>query len=210
MKKITVLIVDDHAIVRKGLTSLLGSNPRFSVIGEAKDGESAVLRVRELKPDVVIMDLMMPRMNGSDATAAILAERPETRVLVLTTFGSFNGVARALDAGATGVVLKNAENDDLVAAIAKVAEGEQVISPEIRRLMRDDPPTPELSPRQHDVLALLVRGFSNGEIAHSLNLRENSVKKIVFQLFERIGAANRAEAVAIALRKHLSGDLPVG
>ena len=203
MKKTKILIVDDHAIFRRGLASLLNTVREFSVIGEAEDGEKAISRIEELQPDIVIMDLMMPVMDGTSATVEILRKRPGTKILILTTFGSFNGLATALNAGAVGALLKNIDNDDLVTALQDVARGKTVIAPEIRQILKDDPPTPELSKRQQEILDLLVKGRTNGEIAAQLSLQEDSVKKVVNATFEKIGARNRAEAVAIALRKHL-------
>ena len=203
MSKIRILIADDHAIVRMGLTSLLNANPRFTVIGEAEDGESVVRLARELRPDVIIMDLMMPRKDGASATVEILKESPETKILILTTFGTFNGIAKALEAGAAGAVLKTMDNEELIAALETVADGGTFVSPEIRQLLIDDPPTPELSSRQLDVLRFLVRGLTNADISNLLAIREDSVKKLVCTIFTKIGAANRAEAVSIVHRKHL-------
>ena len=203
MKKTKLLIVDDHAIFRRGLASLLNTVREFSVIGEADDGKTAISRVDELNPDIVIMDLMMPVMDGASATVEILRRHPEMKILILTTFGSFNGLATALKSGAAGALLKNVDNDDLVKALQDIACGKVVIAPEIRQILKDDPPTPELSKRQLEILDLLVKGRTNGEIAAQLSLQEDSVKKVVNAIFEKIGARNRAEAVAIALRKHL-------
>ena len=203
MKKTRILIADDHAIFRRGLASLLNTVRGFAIVGEAEDGEAAIARVGELSPDIVIMDLMMPVKDGATATVEILERHPRTKVLILTTFGSFNGVAHALRAGAAGALLKNIDNDELVRALERVNDGETVISPEINQLLRSDPPTPDLSKRQQEILDLLVKGRTNGEIADILSLQEDSIKKVVNAIFEKIGARNRAEAVAIALRKHL-------
>lgn len=203
MKKTKILIVDDHAIFRRGLSSLLNTVREFSVIGEAEDGEKAIERIDELQPDIVIMDLMMPIKDGTTAAVEILQKHPETKILLLTTFGSFNGLAKALKAGAAGALLKNVDNDDLVKALQDIMDGKTIIAPEIRQIMKDDPPTPELSKRQQEILDLLVKGRTNGEIAGKLSIQEDSVKKVVYAIFEKIGARNRAEAVAIALRKQL-------
>ena len=203
MKKTKLLIVDDHAIFRRGLASLLNTVREFSVIGEADDGKTAISRVDELNPDIVIMDLMMPVLDGASATVEILQRHPEMKILILTTFGSFNGLATALKSGAAGALLKNVDNDDLVRALQDIACGKVVIAPEIRQILKDDPPTPELSKRQQEILDLLIKGRTNGEIAEQLALQEDSIKKVVNAIFEKIGARNRAEAVAIALRKHL-------
>lgn len=203
MKKTKILIVDDHAIFRRGLASLLNTVREFCVVGEADDGMMAISRIGELNPDIVIMDLMMPVKDGAAATIEILQKHPQAKIVILTTFGSFNGLATALNAGAVGALLKNIDNDDLVTALQDVARGKTVVAPEIRQILKDDPPTPELSKRQREILDLLVKGRTNGEIAAQLVLQEDSIKKIVNAIFEKIGARNRAEAVAIALRKHL-------
>ena len=203
MKKTTILIVDDHAIFRRGLASLLNTVNEFCVTGEAEDGKIAIRRVDELNPDIVIMDLLMPVKDGTTATVEILQKHPQTKIVILTTFGSFNGLAAALKAGAVGALLKNIDNDELVRSLQNIANGKTVISPEIRQILREDPPTPELSRRQQEILDLLVKGRTNGEIAAQLALQEDSIKKVVNAIFEKIGARNRAEAVAIALRKHL-------
>ena len=203
MKRIKLLIVDDHAIFRRGLASLLGTVRGITVVGEAEDGDAAVRFADELSPDIIVMDLMMPVRDGASATVDILQKHPQTKILILTTFGSFNGLATALKAGASGALLKNVDNDDLVRALQDVINGKVVISPEIRQLLKDDPPTPDLSHRQQEILDFIVKGRTNGEIADILSLQEDSVKKVVNVIFEKIGARNRAEAVAIALRKHL-------
>ena len=203
MKKTKILIVDDHAIFRRGLASLLNTVREFCVVGEAEDGNMAISRIDELNPDIVIMDLMMPVKDGAAATVEILQKHPQAKIVILTTFGSFNGLATALDAGAVGALLKNIDNDDLVTAIQDIASGKPVIAPEIRRILKDDPPTPELSKRQQEILDLLIKGRTNCEIAAQLSLQEDSVKKVVNAIFEKLGARNRPEAVAIALRKHL-------
>lgn len=209
MNKTRILIADDHSIVRMGLTSLLNSHRDFTVVGEAENGEIAVSAARKLHPDIVIMDLMMPRKDGASATVEILSAHPEIKILILTTFGSFNGVTKALEAGAVGAVLKSADNDVLIAALKSIVNGKKVIAPEIKRLMTEDPPAPALTERQVTILRMVVRGFTNADISNSLNIREDSVKKLVHATFEKIGAANRAEAVSIVHRKNLLGNLPI-
>ena len=200
---IKILIADDHAIVRMGLTSLLSTQVGFEVIGDAEDGEMAVQKAVELKPDVIIMDIMMPKMDGITATAEIHKILPEAKIIILTTFGTSDGITSALNAGAIGALLKNAPNTELIAGIRTVVNGEQAISEEILRLMEEDPPAKALTARQKEILEGLTRGLTNKDIAKSLHIREDRVKEHVNAIFEKLGAANRTEAVAIAMRKQL-------
>ena len=203
MKEIRILIADDHAIVRMGLASLFSTQDGLKVVGDAADGNAAVRKALHLKPDVVVMDLMMPGKDGATATAEILEALPETKIVILTTFGTSDGIANALNAGATGALMKSDPTSDLVAAIRKVAKGGTSISAEIERLMEEDPPVKALTPRQMQILEGLVRGLTNQNIATELGIREDRVKGHVNAIFSKLGAANRTEAVAIALRKHL-------
>ena len=203
MSTVRVLIVDDHAVLRMGLTSLLKSQSGFDVVGEASGGEIALRKVLELKPDVVIMDLMMPGMDGIEATRRMLLQHPDTKVLILTTFGTSDGIAHALEAGALGAIMKNAEPGELVKAIRTVAAGRPYLSKEVSRIMADEPPVPTLSPRQMEILQSIERGFSNADIAKQLSISVDVVKEHIRFLLAKLGAANRTEAVAIALRKHL-------
>ena len=203
MDKIKLMIVDDHMIVRMGLMSLLAAKKDIEVVGDAADGPSALRKVTRLKPDVVLMDLMMPGMDGTETTRRILEVAPETRVLILTTFGTADGIAHAIAAGAAGAVLKSVELPRLVEAIRKVAAGERVVSEEIGRILESEPPLPPLSQRQQDVLESIVRGLSNADIANQLGISLQMVKDHAKAIFVKLGAANRTEAVAIALKKHL-------
>ena len=201
--RIRLLIADDHSIVRIGLTSLFENEPDIEVVGQAVDGKDAIAKALQLKPDVVIMDLMMPKADGTTATAAIKEQLPGTKILLLTTFGSSNGIAQALDAGAEGALTKTAEDATLVSAVRKVFRGQKTISPEIRKMLTEEPPIAELSSRQAEILASITRGLTNKDIAAELGISARSVDEHVNALFQKLGAANRAEAVAIALRKHL-------
>lgn len=203
MKKTTVMIVDDHAIFRMGLASLLGTAKDISVVGDAGDGESAVKKALKLRPDVIIMDFLMPGMDGAEATRRILAEWPEAKVVIFTTYDAANGIGHALDAGAKGAIVKKAEFDDLLDAIRAVAVGGTFISPEIAQVLKSSPATAPLSPRQADVLELVTLGLSNEDIAYKLGITAPVVRDYLKTTFAKIGAANRAEAVAIAMRKHL-------
>ena len=201
--KIKVLIADDHAIVRMGLAALLSAKKDIEVVGQSRNGEAAVRDTLRLAPDVVIMDLMMPKKDGIAATSEIKAKRPETKIIILTTFATSDGITKALEAGATGAILKNAENASLVTMIRKVAAGERVLAPEVEELLQEDPPVEKLTPRQAEVLESLSRGLTNKDIARQLGISDRSVDEHVEALLSKIGASNRTEAVVIALRKHL-------
>lgn len=202
-RKIKLLIADDHAIVRYGLNSLFSAQKDMTVVGQAKNGEEALSLTLSEKPDVVIMDLMMPKKDGAEATVEIKAKSPETKIILLTSFGSYEGVNRALQAGADGAILKTAENETLIPTVRRVFAGEKVLSADIRRQIAANPPLPELTQRQIDILDGVTRGLSNVEIAKLLDISAPMVRDHLVVIFRKIGAANRAEAVAIALQKHL-------
>ena len=201
--KTTVLIIDDHAILRMGLASLLNAKGGIEVVGDAANGKTGIAKALRLRPDVVIKDLMMPGMDGAETTRQLLAKAPESHILILTTFGTSDGISHALKAGALGAVMKNCDFSELVTAIRTVARGEKYLSPEIRRIISKDPPIAPLSPRQAEILASIVRGLSNPDIARELGISLDMVKEHTEALFQKLGVANRPEAVAIALRKHL-------
>jgi DNA-binding NarL/FixJ family response regulator len=201
--KIKVLIADDHAIVRMGLASLLNAEADFEVVGEAENGEVAVQKARELKPDVIVMDLVMPKKDGSTATAEILNEFPSIKILLLTSFGTSDGIAHALAAGASGALMKNTDFNEFVSSIRTVADGGRAVSKEIEQLIADDPPVHDLTQRQKEILSSVVRGLTNADIAKQFTIRECSVKDHLSAIFTNLGAANRSEAISIALRKHL-------
>ena len=201
--KIKVLIADDHAVVRMGLASLLGTSKSIEVVGEAFDGEDTIRKALKLKPDVVVMDLVMPRKDGIAATTEIKEKLPETKVLILTTFSSSENIAKTLKAGATGAVLKSSSNDELIGAVLEVAKDERYLSADIEHLLEDDPPLPDLSPRQIEILESIARGLTNKEIATLLEISLESVKSHIKIILEKLGAASRTEAASIAQRKHL-------
>ena len=203
MKKIKVLIADDHTIVRIGLKALFDYEPDIEVVGEAKNGEQAIRETLRTNPDVVIMDLVMPRKDGVTATREICAKNPSIKILILTTFGTSDGIAHALEAGATGAMMKTADDSKIVSALRKLARGQTYISPEVRKQLDESPPVPGLSPRQEQVLKLIVDGMTNKQISAAVGIRPDSVDAVTNVIFHKLGAANRAEAVAIALRKHL-------
>ena len=203
MKSIRVLIADDHAIVRHGLCALLGTERGIEVVGEAKDGNEAVARTKQLAPDVVIMDIVMPRKDGVEATEEIRAAVPSAKIVVLTSFGTSDKISRAIEAGATGALMKTAEDRELLSAIRTVASGGRVISPAVRKLISTDPPAPELTPRQLEILQAMARGLTNKDIAKMFSIRTDGVNEHVLAILAKLGAANRTEAVATAIRKQL-------
>lgn len=203
MKTTKILIADDHSLVRYGLSSLLGFHKDLVVVGEAKNGAEAVELSRKHTPDVVIMDLMMPIMNGVEATRRIKAEHPETNILILTTFGTAADVARAIEAGAIGALMKDSSDDFLITAIHAVAKGKKVFSPDIENGILSEPPTSELTSHQGDLLESVTRGLSNRDVAEQFGISQDAVKQQMNVICSKLGAANRVEAVSIALRKHL-------
>ena len=203
MTKIKTLLIDDHAVMRMGLASLLETTKEVEVVGDAGKGAEGIRKALATRPDVVIMDLMMPGMDGIETTRALLEKWPEANVLVLTTFETSDGISHALDAGAKGAILKSAELDELMNALRAVAAGKPYLSSEIRQIMKKDPPIPELSQRQHEIIESITRGLSNNEIAVQLGIDRSTVKNHLSILFQKLGVANKAEAVAVALRKQL-------
>ena len=203
MDKIRILVADDHSIVRMGLVALLATEEDIEVVGEAEDGREAVRLAEATKPDVVMMDIMMPGMDGIEATSEIVRRVPGAKVLILTTSSSSDDFSRALAAGAHGIVVKRAANMELLSSIRNVASEQTVISPEARRLMQEDPPTPKLTERQLGIIHSMMRGLTNHEIAVQFNISPDCVNAHIKRVCDKIGAANRTEAVAIAMRKHL-------
>lgn len=203
MKKTQILIADDHAVMRMGLTALFDTVPEFKIIGEASTGLEAVDKAHTLKPDIIIMDLMMPIMDGVAATRKIQQDTPNTKVLLLTTFGTSDGIAQALAAGATGAILKSASNEELITAVHTVASGKLFIAKDVQKLLKNEPPVQPLTERQLEILSFVTRGLTNQDIAKALGIRVDSVGQNLSTIFAKLGAANRAEATSIALRKQL-------
>lgn len=203
MDKIKVLVADDHAIVRTGLVALLGRADDIEVVGEASDGNSAVAKALKLNPDVIVLDLVMPQKDGVAATAELHEKRPDMKILILTSFGTSEEISKALMSGAHGAILKSSPNAELVTAIRRVAAGKRAVSPEIENMLANDPPVPDLSPRQREILESITRGLTNNQIALQFDISPESVKTHIAKLFEKLGAATRSEAVSIALRRHL-------
>jgi DNA-binding NarL/FixJ family response regulator len=206
MKRIRVLIADNHPVVRAGLQGMLASQPDFELVGEAATGKEAVMLAAQLHPDVVLMDLRMAEMDGAEATAQIQTQQPKTLVLVLTTYETNTDILRAIEAGATGYLLKDTPRDELFAAIRSVAQGKAVLTPTVAtRLLRQrqTPAGEALSARELEVLSLVSRGASNKEIARSLHLSEATVKSHLIHLFGKLGVTDRTAAVTVALKRGL-------
>ena len=203
MDKITVLIADDHAIMRMGLIALFESDNQIEVVGEAKNGEIAIKQALKLKPDIVVMDLLMPVVDGITATKAICDKLPNTKVLVLTTSTVSDDLNRALANGASGVVIKSENYDTFLQAIKDVHAGKRYIPADVAELIAQDPPAKALTERQLAILTSTARGLSNDEIARQFDISKAMVKKYLTVAYQKLDAANRSEAIAIAQRKHL-------
>lgn len=203
MKKIRLVVADDHAVVRMGFIALLGSEKDIEIVGEAGDGEAAIAVALKTCPNVVLMDLVMPLKNGAEATAAIKAALPGTRVLILTTFSDSGDIMRALDAGADGVLLKSSDYAEVLASIRKITAGETAVSFEVKKMLENSAPLPELTERQIDILTSMARGLTNADIALQLGISPNGVKFHITTILAKLDAANRSEAISIALRRHL-------
>ena len=198
--KIRIMLADDHLVVRMGLAAIISIERDMEVVGEAADGAEAVKLATELHPDVVIMDIMMPKLDGVAATAEIRKRNPETQILILTTFGTSDDLRRALEVGAIGALVKDSAQTELVNAIRKCAAGEKTISPAIARQLKYEMPKIELSPRQLEMLNYVAKGFNNAEIANIVGIGRDCVKAHLSAAFTRLDASSRSEAVAIAIR----------
>jgi two-component system NarL family response regulator len=199
---IRLLVADDHDILRQGLVAVLERDPRFSVVATASNGEEAVAGFRQTQPDLAIMDLRMPVMEGPEAIRAIRAEFPNARVVVLTVYEGDVDIARALSAGAAAYVLKGMPSDELFEAILAVHEGRQYIPPRITQVL-DQAGRTDLTRREMDVLRLIVSGHSNREIAQDLNTTEGTIKSYVNGLLGKLGVRDRTQAATAAIRRGL-------
>jgi DNA-binding NarL/FixJ family response regulator len=201
---IRLVIVDDHPLVRRGLCELFSEDGAFEVLEAVADGEQAVSTVLARQPDVVLMDISMPGMDGIEATRRLLAVRPETRVVMLTSFADHERVMEALDSGAVGYILKEAESDELLRGVRAAAAGDSPLSPRAARALltarRGRRPFEELTSRELDVLKLVARGLSNKQIAWRLAISEKTVKAHMTSIFGRIGVADRTQAALWAQR----------
>ena len=206
-----VLIADDQALIRVGVRKILDAEPETTVVGEAADGDDAVAEARRLRPDVVLMDIRMPVLDGIEATRRIVGDLPATRVLILTTFGLDNYVYDALRAGASGFMLKDAPPEEIAAAVRIVASGEALLAPAITRSVIEEfarhgpappripsPALEELTPREQEVLDLLARGLSNPEICDRLVISEATAKTHVARILQKLDLRDRVQAVIYA------------
>jgi DNA-binding NarL/FixJ family response regulator len=207
----SVLIVDDQALVRMGLRKVLENEPDLTVVGEAENGEQAVGRALQLRPDVILMDIRMPLLDGIEATRRITTTSPGARVIVLTTFGLDTYVYESLRAGASGFMLKDAPPEEIAAAVRIVAGGDALLAPAVTRAVIDqfargpaappaaDPPSlADLTPREREVFALLVQGLSNPEICAELVISEATAKTHVARILQKLGVRDRVQAVIFA------------
>ncbi|MFT4214949.1 MAG: response regulator transcription factor [Microbacterium sp.] len=209
---IRLLLADDHPLVRSGLAGLLSDEPGLEVVAEASDGDEAVRLASQTRPDIVLMDLRMPRVDGVAATARIAAgeaDDPPPSVLILTTYESDDEILSAITAGAAGYLLKAAPVDEIIAGIRAVAVGQTALSPHIAmRLveqMRQPAPVAVLTGRETEVLRLVATGRSNKQVAMALGIRESTVKTHLLKVFEKLGVADRTRAVTLAMERGLLG-----
>ena len=202
---IRLLSVDDHAIIRDGIVRLIATQPDMKLIAEASDGQEAVEQFRKHQPDVTLMDLQMPNMNGIDAIGSIRSEFPEARIIVLTTYEGDFQVVRALKAGAQAYLLKGSLRKELLDAIRAVHAGQKRLSPEVGAALVEHASDNALSPREISVLTLIAGGNANKEIAAQLSVSEESVKSYVRSILAKLGANDRTHAVTIGLKRGIIG-----
>jgi DNA-binding NarL/FixJ family response regulator len=205
-RSIRLLIVDDHPVVRDGLSGIFAGDPDFEVVGQAANGLQAVTQAQELHADVVLMDLRMPEMGGVEAIKQLRQRMPSAHVIVLTTYDTDNEVLSAIEAGATGYLLKDAPREELIRAVRAAHRGESVLSPSVAgRLMgrARRPATDAISPRELEVIKLIAGGANNREAAAKLFVSEATIKTHLIHVFEKLGVRDRAAAVSEAYKRHL-------
>ena len=198
-----LLLADDHLVVRAGLAAVLKFDPRFLVVAEAADGQAAITAHHEHQPDITLMDVRMPTLDGIEAVRRIRAQSPGARILMLTTYDAEEDIRRAMDAGASGYLLKDSSQDDFITALLAVHRGEKWLPANIARRLREHTRDTPLSPRQIEVLELLAKGLSNKEIANVLGFTTDGTKAHLRAIFARLGVADRTEAVVHAIQRGL-------
>lgn len=198
-KKIRILLADDHLVVRMGIASIISYENDLEVVAEASDGREAVRLAKQLKPDLVLMDLVMPHMGGVEATAAIRADCPETRVIILTTYGTSADLKAAMDAGASGALAKTSSQTEIISALRETFQGGAVVSKEFVHALKSADAVPKLSVRQMETLTYIAKGFTNQEVADALGISIDTVKDYLKTIYSRLGVSSRAEAVSLAV-----------
>ena len=198
---ITVMCVDDHPLVRKGIASILANEPDVRLVAEAGDGRDALPLFRQHKPDVTLMDLRMPHVDGIEATKQIRAEFPEARIIALTSYDGDQDIYRALEAGVSGYILKEMVHADVLRAIRSVHAGKRLMPPEVAARLTEYFPHSALTPREVEVLALVAKGLANKEIAAHLGTASGTIKMHVQNILEKLGASDRTHAVTIGLQR---------
>ncbi len=198
---IRVLCVDDHPLVRKGIASILANETDMDLVAEAGNGREAVEMFRELRPDVILMDLRMPQMDGIEATRTIRQEDPEARIIALTSYDGDQDIYRALEAGVRGYILKEMVHTEVVRAIRTVYSGKRLMPPEVAERLSEYFPQVALTPREVEVLSCVARGLANKEIAHKLGTANGTIKMHVQNILEKLGASDRTHAVTLAIER---------
>ena len=209
IKPIRVMIVDDYTMVRRGLTTFLKAYDYLELAGEAESAESAITLCAEVLPDVILMDMVLPTMDGATATRVIRKQFPQVQVIALTSFKEGDLIKNALEAGAIGYLLKDVSADDLARAIRAAHSGKATLSPEAAEVLvqaahQPPPPGLDLTERERDVLALMIEGLNNTQIAGRLHVSPSTIKSHVSNILSKLGVASRTEAVTLAFRNHIS------
>lgn len=202
-KKISILIVDDHPLVREGLFEILKKQEKINVIGLAKNGLEALEFFKKYKPDIVLMDIVMPEMNGIEATKEIRKIKPNAKIIMLTTFMDEEDIYKAFKAGAMAYLLKDQPTKEILDTIFAVNDGRKIIPPAIAEKLAEHLPCPELTGREMEILTLMVRGLSNKEISKQLNISEGTIKAHINMIFIKLGVKSRTQAVILAVKKGL-------
>lgn len=206
VKPIRILVVDDHFMVRMGLSASLGAEPDMTVVAEVSDGDAALAAYKEHTPNVVIMDLRLQKMNGVDATAALLREFPEAKVLMLSTYRGEEGIYRSLRFGARGFILKTVQREELLRAVRTVHSGGRYVDSVAAQCLAERTSHPDLTGRELEVLRMVVKGLSNKEIAQQLDVAEVTIKLHVTHVLEKMGASDRTQAATLAIQRGIVLD----